>query len=66
VSARLERYSSESKKSETRFPLNLGVPGVPGVGMGIPRVAFRLLSEEERGAVVSLEGLMMKNDKEEF
>jgi len=34
--------------------------------MGIPRVTFRLLSEEERGAVVLLEGLMMKNDKEKF
>jgi len=61
--------SSESKKSETCFPLNLGAPGAPGVGIGMPSVALRFISEEDElrddGIEVVLSvGLMSRGDRE--
>ena len=62
--------SSESKKSETHFPLNLGALGAPGVGIGIPSVALRLFSEEEETDACkggesgwSLEGAIVDKEK---
>ena len=64
--------TSASKKSETCFPLNLGAPGVPGVGIGTPKVALRLVSEGEefkesmevRGAIGS--GIETKGCREKI
>jgi hypothetical protein len=55
------------------LPLNLGAPGAPGVGIGTPSVALRLLSEEEETDVfigdksgTSLGESIVKGDKEKF
>jgi len=62
--------SSTSKKSEICFPLNLGVPGMPGVGIGTPSVALRLLSEEDEAKesedASGSTGLIMKDGREKI
>ena len=56
----------ESVEEWKVLPLNLGMPGVPGVGIGTPRVALRLISDVEdttelwSGGVCSAPGLMTK------